>query len=57
MGNVYIDLSNVYLCNVYVGHGEELLQPRLVVLLDGAEDSGQDKVVILGSRIMFSSRN
>ena len=31
------------------GHIQQLLQPGLVVLLDGAEDGGQHEVVVLGN--------
>ena len=37
----------VALVDVDVGHVEELLQPRLVILLYRAEDGGQHEVVIL----------
>ena len=37
----------VALVDVNVGHVEELLQSRLVVLLYRAEDGGQHEVVIL----------
>ena len=43
----------VALVHVDVGHAEQLHQAALVVLLDGAEDGGEDEVVILADK--FSS--
>ena len=36
------------------GHIQQLLQPGLVVLLDGAEDGGQHEVVVLGNMTAIS---
>ena len=41
----------VALVDVNVGHAEQLHQPALVVLLNGAEDGRQDKIVILQHKL------
>jgi hypothetical protein len=40
-------LATSYLTDVNVGHGQQLLEASLVVLLNGAEDGRQHKIVIL----------